>query len=148
LGQIVYRVSCPWGGLFMGKLSMGHLSLGPVVPRTSCLWGDLSLGPVVYGTRCPGGEVSIREAVMERIVMGRVPWGEVLWGQLSGNQLSLSSCPYLAALSFPSCPGYLILVVLCWQPCPISPVPAVMSGNPVLPVLSSHFCSTCPLLPV
>jgi hypothetical protein len=72
-------------------------------------------------------------------------------------------CVFLIIFSFPSCPGFLVLAGLSWQPCPSSPVfRAVLSwqccpGSLVLSALFRLFrfaypfclsCSACPIMNV
>jgi hypothetical protein len=79
----VHGVSCPWGGMSWGELSMER-----VVHGASCPWGQLSMGRVVYGASCMWGKTNVRRNFMGRVLMKRVssfPWGEFRWGELSGN---------------------------------------------------------------
>jgi hypothetical protein len=75
----------------------------------------------------------------------------------------LSACPFLAVLTWPSCPDSPVLAVLSLQSCPGSPVRAVLSGqscpsspvsgqscpgNHVLKVLSWQSCPESSVLAV
>jgi hypothetical protein len=90
MGRVVRRASCPWG-----ELSEGRVVMGRVVHGASCPWGELSLGRVVPGASCPWGELS----------MGRVVPG----ASCRGASFDGASCP-LGELSWASGPGTFYLL--------------------------------------
>jgi hypothetical protein len=76
MGRVVCGVSCPWG-----ELSWGELSMGRDVYGTSCLWGEMSqgrvvvgrvwMGQVVLGASCPGTPSHVSKAYLTILLLGK-----------------------------------------------------------------------------
>ncbi len=95
MGRVVHGVSCPWG-----ELSWGELSIGRVVHGASCPWGELFLGQVVHGASCRGVSFDGASCL----------WGELSWGEWSGNRVTICIWTTFLKLKFTkSLKKYLIL---------------------------------------